>query len=320
MDRRLVERAVSETYGDERPATTYVYQPPAGGEALAVELWAFTSGSSLRRRGPVSLATAGDVTWSFLGGMETGKDESCYEGTQRVVSEARRELAQADVDFRTIVRTWYYVGGIHEKDAGGLRYDCFNQARNEQYQDCWPDRAESPASTGIGMRTRRVAMETLALRWNGSSCGVTFIDNPLQTRPSEYDISAAPVRKPSFSRGAAIVFPDSLLVIISGTASIRKSVVIFPGDLEAQTRATVENIATLMGGENLKGNYGLPAGATLGDLRCLRVYLKKPEYLPVVREYCRRNLPEMPTTYLVAEVCRPECLLEIEGMAAVRIV
>ena len=109
---------------------------------------------------------------------------------------------------------------------------------------------------------------------------------------------------------------DAVMFFVSGTASIRGSDVVCLDDPEAQTRITIENIATLMGEDNLVGNYALPRGASLDDMMQYRVYVKRPDDLDVIRDCCRRHLPEVPHAYLVADVCRPECLVEIEGVAA----
>jgi len=56
-------------------------------------------------------------------------------------------------------------------------------------------------------------------------------------------------------------------------------------------------------------------GATLGDLAFARVYIKRQEDYRGVRAVCEDRLGELPTVYAVADVCRPELLVEIEGVA-----
>jgi len=56
-------------------------------------------------------------------------------------------------------------------------------------------------------------------------------------------------------------------------------------------------------------------GATLDDMALMRVYIKRQEDYAVVRDLCQARLGETPVVYTVADVCRPELLVEIEGIA-----
>jgi hypothetical protein len=47
----------------------------------------------------------------------------------------------------------------------------------------------------------------------------------------------------------------------------------------------------------------------------MRVYIKRQEDYAVVRDLCQARLGETPVVYTVADVCRPELLVEIEGIA-----
>lgn len=315
-DRKGIEHTVTTAYGGALPATTYAYQPPAEGHAVSCELWAMPAGARVERRGGVSLASSDGVTWAFLGGLETAEGEDLHEGTRRILKKAQELFSRGGGNFNRTVRTWYYIGNILGSDKGSLRYDQANRARNDIYADMWPDLRLSPASTGIGMSTNRLAYEGLTLSGNEAAYEVTWIDNPLQTHPYHYDIDAPLDSKPSFSRGAAVRFGKAALFFISGTASIRESDVVHTDDPDAQTQATIENIATLMGSENLTRNYNYPRGATLDDLVQFRVYVKRPEHVSVVRACCERHFPDVPHAFVLADVCRPECLVEIEGVAA----
>jgi len=316
VDRSEVVSIAEQVFGRPAPATSYVYQAPAEGQALSCEMWAFPSGATIQRGKYMTSASTPTATWGFVGGMEIGDAEPPREGLSRILGEAQRELHDRGLAVAQMVRTWYYIGGILGAGEGESPYDRFNAARNDCYRANWSDLCLSPASTGIGMGTGRIAFEGLFLK-NGAGGGeISWIDNPLQTPPHFYRGIADPERKPSFSRAAAVRLGNGAVLFISGTASIRDSEVISVGDPAAQTRITIENIETLMGADNLVGNHGLARGATLGDLQGYRVYLKRAGDLDVVRDCCRRRLPPVPHTYLVADVCRPDLLVEIEGVAA----
>jgi len=315
--RDVVEAAVSEAYGENIPGTNYVYQPPADGEPLAAEMWAFTDGTVTGNEGHASVASWAGAKWSFVGGLLAGGGERPEEGARRVLEEAEDVFARLGSDFRNIVRTWYYMGNILAPDRGEPRYNFFNQARNEFYLDKWPDLCATPASTGIGMNTDRFAFEAVAVDGDADAFEVVWVDNPLQTPPHRYSIDAQQVRKPSFSRAACVALKDCIVVFVSGTASIRESKVIRLGDARAQTVVTIENIEALVGRENLVDRYGLARGAELSDVQQLRVYVKRPQDVETVRECCRASFPDVPASYMIGDVCRPECLMEIEAVLAV---
>ena len=82
-----------------------------------------------------------------------------------------------------------------------------------------------------------------------------------------------------------------------------------------QTRETLDNIAALISEENLC-RHGLPGlGTSLDGLGLVRVYIKRQDDYAVIRDVCQPRLGELPTIYAVADVCRPELLVEIEGIA-----
>jgi len=315
-DRPGVEVALAEAYGAILPATSYVHQPSADGAAVAVELWAFGSGGAVRQLERITLASMGTVTWAFVGRLETAEDEKPYEGVHRTLRAAQQELEKAGLEFGQLVRTWYYVGNILGRQDSETRYQRVNRARNEFYRENWPDLCHSPASTGIGMGTNQVVLEAFALGRQRDRPEVKWIHNPLQTPPYLYETQADQDSNPSFSRAAAVGLRHSVVLLVSGTASVRGSEALSPGDPAAQTEVTIENIATLIGDENLVGNYGFCRGATVEDIHQFRVYVKRPGDVRTVRDCCRRHLPDAPCAYLIADICIPDCLVEIEAVAA----
>jgi enamine deaminase RidA (YjgF/YER057c/UK114 family) len=104
-------------------------------------------------------------------------------------------------------------------------------------------------------------------------------------------------------------------IMVSGTASITGSETRFVDDPVGQTNQTLDNIEALIGEANL-AQHGMPGlGARLDGLALVRVYIKRQEDYEAVRAACEQRLGELPTIYAVADVCRPDLLVEIEGMA-----
>jgi len=50
-------------------------------------------------------------------------------------------------------------------------------------------------------------------------------------------------------------------------------------------------------------------------IQSLRVYVKYKKDIPPVKDVCHKYFPELPIVYVVADICRPELLVEIEGVA-----
>ncbi len=104
-------------------------------------------------------------------------------------------------------------------------------------------------------------------------------------------------------------------IFVSGTASITHSETRHVGDAGLQTHETLDNIEALIGEANL-ARHGLPGlGATLDGLALVRVYVKRQEDYAPICAACEARLGDVPTVYAVADVCRPELLVELEAIA-----
>jgi enamine deaminase RidA (YjgF/YER057c/UK114 family) len=174
--------------------------------------------------------------------------------------------------------------------------------------------ARFPASTGIGSDNRDVLMGCIAFRSDRAGVVITPLENPRQTPAFDYPSAYSP-KSPQFSRAMALSCGQYATIFISGTASITQSETQHVGDAAAQTRETLANIEALISRKNL-ARHGLPGhGATLDGLGFVRVYIKRREDYEAVRAVCQSQLGDLPTIYAIADVCRPDLLVEIEGMA-----
>ena len=113
----------------------------------------------------------------------------------------------------------------------------------------------------------------------------------------------------------AVLIGDYVTTWISGTASIVNSESVHLGDIEKQTEQTISNIEALISSDNFRRHGVLNAGAQLSDLAKVRVYIKRREDYPKCRAICERYFGGLPTIYAVADVCRSNLLVEIEGVA-----
>lgn len=109
-----------------------------------------------------------------------------------------------------------------------------------------------------------------------------------------------------FERGTRIAYADRAHHFISGTASIDSAgTVVHPGDVVKQLDRALVNVEALLAS----------GGAKLDDLMYLIVYLRDVSDERRVRDILAERLPGMPTIIVQGPVCRPDWLIEIEGIA-----
>ena len=308
------------------PVTTYAVQPPCGGAALGVELWALGGpGVTVQRFGPQLLAVESDgIRWIHCGDIrgKAGTDGP-YAESLSAFQLMGQQLATAGVGFDQVVRTWLYVNQITEGAEGRQRYQELNRARTDFYRDirfggklraAWAPQTIYPASTGIGTRGRHMTMACMALDSRRPDVFLVPLENPQQTPAYDYQSNYSP-HSPKFSRAMAVVQGHFVSTLVSGTASIVNSKTCHSGDIARQTQQTIDNIERLIAPENF-ARHGMPgAGATLKDVAKLRVYVKSQQDYEQCREVCERLLPRVPAIYLHADICRPDLLVEVEAVA-----
>jgi enamine deaminase RidA (YjgF/YER057c/UK114 family) len=325
-------QVVREFYGRDLPATSYISQPPCEGQLLAVEALGLGAGREQtdiqRISDQLVVVRRNGVTWVYADhAVPRTSAPGVFEKTICAYQHLHRLLPAAGARLDQLVRTWLYLGSIVEDDGPAQRYKELNRARSEVYQDV-PFLAEHlpegsgqpafPASTGIGTTGQSLCISGLALVSDQDDVVTVPLENPRQTAAYQYSSSYSP-STPKFSRGLALCCGEDTLLFISGTASITNSETRHAGDVVAQTHELLENISALIAEDNLS-HHGLPGrGATLDDLAVTRVYIKRADDYARVRAVCQQRLGEVPATYVVADVCRPDLLVEVEGIAFPRI-
>jgi enamine deaminase RidA (YjgF/YER057c/UK114 family) len=317
-------------YGQRLPATNFVVQPPCGGQALAIEGWAFGGDDVhveyLSRE--LVTVTYDSLRWAYVAGVTAPhRFSNAYTQSVYAFEELERQLAIAGASFRDVPRVWLYQGGITEMEhqASGQtieRYRELNRARTDFFaaqqatghMRLHPDgKVSYPASTGIGTAGDGITVSCLALQTDRDDVELVALENPGQTSSFNYAAKFSP-KSPKFSRAMAVKIGDYVTTWVSGTASILNSETVHRGDIEKQTEQTIDNIERLISAENF-ARHGMPrGGATLNDMAKVRVYIKHAEEYEACRAVCERRFGHVPTIYADAEICRSELLVEIEGV------
>lgn len=219
--------------------------------------------------------------------------------------------------FAQMLRLWNYIPDINGNDAlGQERYRTFCLGRSlafsEHFTDC---EAVMPAATGIGSLSGNITIALLAKRTYDN---VHHIENPRQIPAYRYPSKYGP-RAPSFARATSLNCAARQRIYISGTAAVRGSETVFPGDTKQQLNETLKNISALVSGANLSAHGIGPInpirGYTLADLCSVKVYYRYPVDLPTIKAVCERSFSQSADlVYLHTDVCRADLDIEIEGV------
>jgi enamine deaminase RidA (YjgF/YER057c/UK114 family) len=322
----LCEKIFSDYYGAHRPVMSFVFQPPCCGAALALEAWAIGGEDvQVERFGSNTLAvTYNGMRWIHCAGIRSTKVTApVYQQAMGVLEHMRSELEKSGSGFQHVLRTWFYLGGITETEGGVQRYKELNRARTDFYRDvdfhCTAPQPSIPqgiypASTAVGSASPGLAAGCLALQTRRQDALLLPLENPQQTPAYAYHPRHSP-QSPKFSRGVALVLDNYTTTWLSGTASVVHSISRHAGDIVRQTEQTIENIQRLISAENFVFHGIQHSGAQLSDLAKIRVYLKRAEDFSRCRAVCEQRFGLVPAIYAMADICRPELLVEIEGVA-----
>ena len=195
------------------------------------------------------------------------------------------------------IRTWLFVQNVDVNYAGVVK------ARNEVFvTQNLTDKTHFIASTGIAGRhaNPKVFVQMDAYAVDGlQKEQIHYLYAPTHLNPTyEYGVS--------FERGTYVDYGDRRHVFISGTASINnKGEIMYPGDVRKQTERMWENVETLL----------KEADCGFEHVGHLLVYLRDIADYTVVKDMFDKRFPKIPKVFLLAPVCRPGWLVEMECMA-----
>lgn len=297
----------SELFGgspDSPVAVSIVQQPPLPGSKIALFAYHIASGMPVtkRRLSPKHLVAEKSGLrhlWSTrLCAGAYGSSASALAQTREVFNDLIGALSSEGGNLRDhCVRTWIYL-----KDVD-VFYQAMVDSRSELFrQEGLTKETHYIASTGIegacAHRYDLVAMDAYSVLGlvPGQVSHLSDLDHLCPTH--DYSVT--------FERGTRIAYADRSHLFISGTASIDGAGrVVHPGDVLRQLERALKNMDALL----------RSGSATLADMMHLTVYLRDPTDFPRVAGYLSERFPALPIAIVHAAVCRPEWLVEIEGIA-----
>ena len=342
-ERAKIKQALIRYYGTmiPPPATSSIEQSPADGSMFSVELSAAQGKDVriLRIDENISVVEDKNMLQIQLGGITPASGlPNAYEQSMDMLKKMRVALAKAEIelkrlgkiapddvlDYRQVLRIWFYQNEILKKDSNGKqRYQQLNDARFDYFTASLNGKAIPfgegmivgansenpywPASTGIGMLRGTMVMEGLAVVKKDERVRAVRLESPRQTNPFQYtsDVLVGGKKPPLWSRAMTLLAPGYEMSMVSGTASTKGQKVMYPGDPVRQTLYMISSVELLL----------QQRGASLRDIPQIRLYIKNPEHYAIIRTVIEKKFKNVPALYVIADVCRPDWLVEIEVQA-----
>jgi enamine deaminase RidA (YjgF/YER057c/UK114 family) len=316
--------------GGDPPPTAFVGQPPGNGAGIALEAWMVSDPAQVRItdahaeciRYRIVEGPAGREVFASVAGTDAPRDPA--DQAETAFSRMTSVLRDQGLDFADVVRQWNYIERIVDVRSSGKNtrqnYQAFNDVRSRYYRPA-DFKHGYPAATGIGMNHGSVVIECLAFKPGHGGLRILPVSNPRQTDAHRYSqdvlrgTALAGMKQkgtPKFERAKLLAEGNRALIFISGTAAILGQATI-SRDAEGQTHTTLDNIERLISRTNLNDN-GYEAGES-GRIEYMRIYVKRSADVPRVREICRQRHSKVPALYVISDICRPDLLVEIEGIA-----
>ena len=309
---RELHNLVSSYFGSTAPLVSYIAQKSSSDTLIAEVTYLRDSNAKITHHSRYKVLESGTAKELITEGIIPGDIEtSTYEQAKEIFAAIDNILKTEGFLTSDIYRQWNYIENITIQNDGSQNYQEFNDARSIFYGNAhWNN--GYPAATGIGTGKGGIMIELYAIK--GTTATNKPIDNPLQVAAHNYSqnvLEGKAVQElqerstPKFER--ARILGDT--IYISGTAAIKGEESTSSNDTVKQAETTMEIMNSLIARDNIPA----PNNGATYDL--LRVYVKHEEAIPAVKEYMDAHYPNVPKHYLVSDVCRPELLIEIEGVA-----
>jgi chorismate lyase/3-hydroxybenzoate synthase len=213
------------------------------------------------------------------------------------------------------VRLWNYIPAIHAPmEPQRDRYMVFNAGRYLAYAQHYggPSAFDRnvPTASGIGHDHPDLIIHCLS-----TSGQAIAIDNPRQVPPHRYSSRFGPL-PPCFAR--ATLLPESGLILVGGTASIKGEDSLHTASLSMQFHETLTNLASVVEAAHAKSGM-IQARAQNHWLNCytdLRVYHARAADVDLLAALMHQTFSDRCRIEMRrADLCRAELLVEIEGVA-----
>lgn len=308
LNNQVLRNCVKAFFPTDTPVISYIAQQPYA-TSLSAEVTTLTeSDITIKRKGQYILLEKDDAKELITEGIIPQCNTlSTFRQSANIFSTIEQILEENNFIPSDIYRQWNYIEGITFESLGSQNYQEFNDARSAFYNRAdWSQ--GYPAATGIGMSRGGVMIELYATK--GKSLLNRPIDNPMQISAHSYSQNVLAGNEnnkttPKFERARIV----GNTIYISGTAAIHGEKSIGSNNTLMQAAATMEIMDYLISPVNI------PIACKSTEYDLLRVYVKHAEDVEGVKNFMDTHYPVPQKQYLVSDICRPELLIEIEGIA-----
>lgn len=273
-----------------------VLPTPSLGPEPVMEIWHADAPVCRLQEDDITVSTVGDL---LLGAAVADPREELSAATNRIYTRILELVRSAGMPH--LVRLWNYFPHINVVESIE-RYQQFCVTRFEAFHAAGYEMStDLPAASAVGSEAGALTVVFLS-----SSRKPRYLENPRQISAFSYPERYGP-RSPSFSRGA--VLPDGRTLLVSGTASIVGHETVHHGDPGAQVEETLRNIDMVIAGAFGQGRSLLSSGFE----KYLKVYVRRASDQPEIAAQLERFVPAHSISYLHADICRADLLVEIEA-------
>lgn len=297
----LQRHAFSNPGGVVNGGISLVIQPPA--QPAALTLWVYCISDPDQQvigsgNGSSFTLKRGELEHIWTTGLACAEATGVHGQTLAIFDTYTAMLESHGMSLQDhCLRTWFYIRDVDHNYPG------FVGARNEVFGHC-----------GLTPRTHYIASTGIQASFNDAGA-LLMMDayaikgvQPQQVRhlkALDY-LSATDVYGVAFERATQVAYRDRKHVIVSGTASIdANGAVMHQDDVGRQLQRTLDNITALLD----------RAGAGLDDMQHFIVYVRRPGDASLVNSLLQARIGSKPFLVVTGPVCRPDWLVEIEGVA-----
>ena len=237
-----------------------------------------------------------------------GEGNEANEGLERLTEQAYSRLLSTIQarGYPYMVRVWNYLADINAFQQQEERYRQFCVGRFDAFARHGVQDKDFPSACALGHSGGDLVIYLLA-----SKQPPIHFENPQQVSAYHYPQDYGP-RSPSFARASLLTLDDGTgKLFVSGTASVVGHMTRHAGDVQGQLAVTLHNIDSLLA--HVLASQSRGSDDRL-EVEVLKVYLRQPEDLPLVKAGVLQRFGEVPMVFVAADVCRSDLLLEIDGL------
>lgn len=284
-------------------AISIVQQPPLSPKTK-VTLWCYDIIDQVCfSKGPFHMVQHNCYThyWTSNQCIAEGNSET---QTHQLLESYESALQKENLNFTNdCIRTWFFVQNID------VNYHGVVVGRRENFERIGlTSQTHYIASTGIEGRSANPAAHVLF---------DAYAIKGLQPNQQQYlyakeNLNPTYEYGVTFERGVKVMYGDRSHLYISGTASINnKGEVVHVGNIQKQTLRMMENVKALL----------KEGGATPDDIAIAIVYLRDyADFETVKKIFSLSEFQHTPKVFVLAPVCRPSWLIEMECIAISQVV